>query len=160
MRLAKIALVLCLAAAGAAQAGTVTVSFAQQPPRFSDAGDSLWEDEQNLQTLASHLVSLGRTLPADQALKIEVIDVDLAGHMRHSRRHPGQLLRVVRGGADVPRITLRYTLESGGRVLRSAEETVSDLDYTRRAGTALTDGALYYERRMLTRWFSTRFATP
>jgi hypothetical protein len=160
MRLAKIALGLCLAAAGAAQAGTVTVSFANPPARFSDAGESQFDEQHNLQALARHLETMGRTLPAQQSLQIELLDVDLAGEMRLLRLSPGRQLRIVRGGADVPRVMLRYTLESNGRVLSSAEEAIADLDYARRGTSVHADRSLYFEKRMLTRWFQNRFAAP
>lgn len=157
MRVARPALVLCLAAAGAAvHAGTVSVSFADNG-RFADAGRVAWEQEANLRVIAHHLQSLGqRQLPADQTLRVEVTAVDLAGELQPSFRRGGDV-RVTRGGADFPRIGLRYTLESNGRVLKSGEDSVTDLDYTRHVGVRRTLEPLYYERRMLDRWFHTRF---
>ena len=160
LRPTSIALGLSLALAGAAHAGSVTVSFAEPPARFSDAGDSFAEEKHNLQSLARHLETLGRTLPAEQSLKIELLDVDLAGEMRFTRLSPGRMLRILRGGADAPRVTLRYTLESNGRVLGSAEETVADLDYAHRGMSVYADSSLYFEKRMLTQWFRSRFVSP
>lgn len=160
MRPTSIALGLCLALAGTAQAGSVTVAFAEPPARFSDAGDSIADEKHNLQSLARHLEALGASLPADQSLKVELIDVDLAGEMRFTRLSPGRMLRILRGGTDVPRITLRYTLESNGRVLRSGEETVADLDYAHRGASVHANSSLYFEKRMLTQWFRSRFVSP
>jgi len=161
MRLAPIALVLSLVAAGAAHAGTVTVSFTNSPShRFADAGATPWEEQSNLQSLARHLESLGqRYLPAQQTLKIEVLDVDLAGEMRLGKRPSVRELRVAKGSADWPRITVRYTLESNGKVLRSAEETIADMDYTHHLSSYRGDEPLHYEKRMLDEWFRTRFAS-
>ena len=139
-----------------AAAGDVTVSFAKQAG-YSDAGPSPWEEQATLDALAKHLRALGqRHLPADQLLKVEVLDVDLAGIVRPSRR-TGTPLRVVNGGADWPRITLRYTLEAPGQAPRSAEEAVTDLDYAHRLGASRATEALHYEKQMLDAWFKARF---
>ena len=160
MRLAPIALVLSLAAAGAAHAGTVTVSFTNSPSHRFAAGATPWEEQGNLQSLARHLESLGqRYLPAQQTLKIEVLDVDLAGEMRVGKRPSMRELRVAKGRADWPRITVRYTLESNGKVLRSAEETIADMDYTHHLSSSRGDEPLHHEKHMLDEWFRTRFAS-
>jgi hypothetical protein len=155
MRVTRSALVLCLAAAGAAaHAGTVSVSFADSS-RFADAGRMDWEKEANLRVIAQHLQSLGqRHLPADRTLRIEVVDVDLAGEPQTFKRD----LRVARGNADFPRIVLRYALESNGRAVKNGEETVSALDYTHYVGVPRSSEALAIEKRMLDRWFRERFA--
>ncbi|HJV62079.1 MAG TPA: DUF3016 domain-containing protein [Albitalea sp.] len=159
MRLTALAFVVCLAAAGAAQAGTVNVSFAAKD-RFSDAGSTPWDEKANREAIAQYLQTLGpRYLAADQNLKVEILDIDLAGEPRPLARH-GRELRVVKGRADWPRITLRYTLESNGKVLRSGEETVSDMSYTSHVPEPRASEPLHYEKRMLSEWFRKRFTRP
>ena len=164
MRLFKPALMLvCLAATAATVAAAATpatttaveVSFVN-PPGFSDAGSTVWEREANLRALTEHLQSLGaRYLSADQTLKVEVLDVDLAGSMRPSAR-AGRDLRVVRGGADWPRINLRYTLQGGGQPGLSGEESLADLDYSHGFTAQRASRPLHYEEHMLDVWFKTR----
>ena len=160
MRFFKPALMLaCLAATAAtaatAAAAAVEVSFVN-PPGFSDAGSTVWEREANLRALTEHLQSLGaRYLSADQTLKVEVLDVDLAGSMRPSER-AGRDLRVVRGGADWPRINLRYTLQGGGQPGLSGEESVADLDYSHGFTAQRASRPLHYEEHMLDVWFKAR----
>lgn len=148
------ALLVC--AAGAASAGTVDVQLIN-PARYSDAGNAAWEEQDNAQALARHLQALGQKwLPAGQQLKVELLDIDLAGTVRYGGREP---VRVARGGADFPRMHLRYTLQAPGRAAVSGEEHLADLDYTRRIGqhrAARED--LFYEKRMLEDWFRQRFA--
>ena len=152
-----LALALALGATGAAHAGTVNVSYAPNT-QFTDAGATPWDRDANLHQLQAHLQALGqRYLPADRTLSIEVLDVDLAGETR-----PGARLRdvrVARGGADWPRITLRYTLQANGQALRSGEETVSDMNYLRHLSDNYTQGSLGPEKRMLDEWFKQRFVT-
>lgn len=144
-------LLCCFAAsAAAASAGTVEVSFVN-PTSYIDAGKTQWDEKANLEALGKHLEALGQRLPADQALKIEVLDVDLAGTVK-----PGSEVRVVRGRADYPRIHLRYTLRGAG-VQRSGDEWVKDLDYARGPRGVQGSESLYFEKRMLDAWFKARF---
>ena len=143
----------CLAAAALplAVAGSATVSFVN-PERFSDIGFAQTDRQFNLQTLERHLQALAqRRLPSGQVLKVEVLDVDLAGEERPSRR-TGRDLRIVRGGADWPRIKLHYTLEADGRTLRSGEETLSDMSYLQSFTGVYRSDPLSYERTMLDKW--------
>jgi len=158
-RLSRPALALSLAfvAAGAVQAGTVNVSYAQNT-QFTDAGTTPWDRDTTMHQLQGHLQTLGqRYLPADRTLDIEVLDVDLAGETRPGARLRD--LRVARGGADWPRITLRYTLHANGQALRSAQETISDMNYLRHLPSNYDQGSLGPEKRMLDEWFKQRFVT-
>lgn len=153
--LAWAACVLGLAAAPAC-AAAVEVKFTDAE-RYADAGNTRWDERANLEVLARHFKAMGgRYLPKDQTLSIEVLDVDLAGESWPSRR--GYNIRVVRGMADWPRITLRYTLQGpGGEMLRQGEERISDPGYTGRSVTFGDSDALRYEKRMLDEWFRKNF---
>ncbi|MES2999899.1 MAG: DUF3016 domain-containing protein [Pseudomonadota bacterium] len=141
----------------AAQAGAVTVSFTN-PDMYIDASTSRWDEKANLQALATHLQRLGeRWLPANQSLKIEVMDVDLAGAV-HPSRIDGSPLRTVRGRTDWPKVNVRYILETDGQAVRTSEEWVSDINYARGLPRASSNEPLYYEKRMLEVWFKGRFA--
>jgi hypothetical protein len=156
MRAIHCTLALCAAAAlaGVAQAGTVNVTF-QQPTRFADAGDWRGDEDANLQELSRHFQALASRLPANQSLSVEVLDVDLAGDVRPGRVSARDF-RVLRGGADWPRMTLRYRLESGGTVLKSGEESIADMDYANRFRVKGQAETLYYEKRMIDDWFRAR----
>lgn len=110
-----------------------------------------------LRDLEAHFVKLGaRYLPAGRSLRIDVLDIDLAGEYEPFRAYLYDV-RVLRG-VTWPRIRLRYVLEQDGRVLRQAEELVADPAYLF-GSTRLGDtDRLYYEKRMLTDWFRQRFA--
>ena len=149
-----------LALAGAAlsvhAAGTVEVSFVE-PSRYSDAGRDPVESRRNEDTLARYLEELGaRYLAAGQVLKIDVLDLDLAGTVRPARRAAGDI-RIVRGGADAPHIRVRYSLTADGQVVKSAEETVTDLNYFGHANDYAKTDPLRIEKLMLDDWFKSRF---
>ena len=164
MLLARPVLFVCLPLAAAlwgaaAQAGTVKVSYSEDT-QFTDAGPTPWEREANLRNLSAYMKSLGaQYLPADRNLSIDVLDVDLAGEIKPFRlRRPD--VRVARGGADWPRITLRYSLTGpDGQVIRRGEEVVSDMQYLNHLAEARTYDSLPYEKRMLDHWFKTRFVS-
>jgi hypothetical protein len=80
-----------LVVTGAAQAaGSVQVSFVK-PENFADVRDGATSREQNLKALEQVIASVARPYVADgQTLKIEVLDVDLAGEVR-----PGSAAYVV-----------------------------------------------------------------
>ena len=157
MRHTPLALMLTLTLAGAAQAGTVTVAY-QANAQYTDAGATPWDREANLKELQAYLQGLGpKYLPADRSVRIEVLDVDLAGDVR-PLRHRGDE-RILRGRSDWPRITVRYTVSSGDKVLQSAEETVTDMDYLHRMTDLKGYESLHYEKRMLDTWFKQRFVS-
>ena len=139
-----------------AQAAAVKVSFIE-PEKFLDAGDRPADRDNALAALEAYMVQLGtRMLPADMTLAIEVLDVDLAGRIQWLRN--GQDKRLIRGGTDWPRITLRYTLSKDGQVQASGTDKIEDMNYTLQLSSARSNESLYFEKRLLEDWFSTRFA--
>lgn len=116
-----------------------------------DAGQTTWDRQSNLDVLARYLRRLGQEhLRPDQSLKIKLLDVQLAG------TDIGMRGRVITGGADWPRIRLRYTLETPGQPPRTGEELVQDMNYTRGL-VGVRNDPLHYEKRMLRAWFRERF---
>lgn len=146
-----VALLTALAAPAALGAGTVRVSYVE-PDRYADAGRGAHERQRTMTALTDYLQDLGKQLPDGRTLNVEVTEIDLAGNLDPARL--GSELRVVRGGADWPRLHLRYTLLDGDRVQRSGQARLADLNYLdglRPASQASTE--LAYEKRMLKQWF-------
>jgi hypothetical protein len=142
-----------LAAPGAVPAAVV-VTF-KEPERYSETGLLRDDGPRAMKELEAHLKRMGELyLPADQTVRIEILDIDLAGEQRLGSQ--GQEIRVLRGRADFPRIRLRYTWERPGATAQSGEETVSDMTYLQR--TVPDMGAFAHEKRMLESWFRQRFA--
>ena len=146
---------LALAAGAASAAGTVQVNFVQ-PEKFSDVRDSYLNAERHLELIKQLIENAAAPYLADgQTLKVDVLDVDLAGEVRPGSR-PFDV-RVLKGRADWPRIDLRYALEAGGQTLRSATAHVQDMAYLQHISTYGNSEPLPYERRMLEDWFKTEF---
>ncbi len=147
----------CAIAGPACAAGTVTVAFVN-PTKYSDAGTTRWEEDANLKVLGDYFQTLGRRFLRDgEVLKLDVLDVDLAGSVRPSRRS-GSEVRIVKGRADWPRIALRYSLEVNGNPVRSEEVTVADLNFTHGLARYRESEPLAYEKHMLEKWFKASFA--
>jgi hypothetical protein len=140
----------CLLSAASALAG-VTVTYVQ-PENYVDMPFEPWEREDVLKSLTEHFQKLGRQLPPDQNLTLEVLDIDMAGHIYPGVRS-GRDIRIVRGGADWPRMRLRYTLEDHGRVVASGEAILSDMMYSQRLSRYSDGDQLRYEKRMIDDWF-------
>jgi len=135
-------------AAGAASAD-VTVNYIQ-PERFSDLPFTTWERETVLKDLTGHFAKLGAQLPPGQNLRIDVLDVDLAG-----REYPGRGgrdLRIVKQ-VDWPRMDLRFTIEQNGQVVRSGEAQLRDMAYMDHIRSYRDNEPLVHEKRMIDDWF-------
>lgn len=130
---------------------TTTVTYAA-PDKFSDLPFVPWDREQTLNDLTEHFSRLGASLPPGQDLRIEVTDVDLAGRLVPSARH-GRDLRILSGRADWPRIELRYAVEQDGRVLKSGEARLADMNYLMHGNRYFDGEPLRYEKQMIDEWF-------
>jgi len=146
-----------LAFSAAAQAA-VEVTYVS-PDKFVDASPrgmrGAKADERLMVELREFLEKqAARHLKPGQDLKIEVLDVDLAGRVEAG----GYDIRIVRE-IDWPSIKLHYTLTQNGATLASGEERISDLNYLRNINVAYGgNDSLKYEKAMLRDWLRKRFA--
>lgn len=145
----KLGLVVALlaTASGASAAATVTYLTPEKMtdvPRFSS-------DRESMEMIfRDHLNQLASQLPAGQELKVEFIDIDLAGDV--FPRVPVRDIRVMKGRADWPRMHLRYSIEQDGKVLRSGDRKLADANYL--MGSRSYNQDLYgHEKQMLDDWF-------
>lgn len=94
-----------------------------------------------------------RVLKPGQSLTIDVLDIDLAG-----MDQPGAVPYGLRVVTDLtpPRLRLRYRLRQNGRVVASAEESLSDLNFLMRYGRGASGTTFYYERELIRDWLQRR----
>jgi len=154
MKISRIApmVLIPLAAALAAPAWAgCSVTFTD-PDRFTDVPFSTWDRADVLKQIEDHLAKLAKSLPAGQDLKVEVTDIDLAGNLDHARSATRDL-RVLRGMADWPRISMKYAVEAAGKTIKSGEVSLSDMNYLRNLNRYPNNEPLRYEKRMLDQWF-------
>jgi len=100
--------------------------------------------------LREHFNRLSEQLPAGQLLKVDVLDIDLAGE--EFPRVSVQEIRVLKGQADWPRMHLRYSIEQDGRPVTSGDSEISDPGYLM-GSNRYSQEAYGYEKQMLDDWF-------
>ena len=100
--------------------------------------------------LREHFNRLSEQLPAGQMLKVDVLDIDLAGE--EFPRVSVQEIRVLKGQADWPRMHLRYSIEQDGRPVASGDSEISDPGYLM-GSNRYSQEAYGYEKQMLDDWF-------
>lgn len=139
-------------------AARVVVTF-DHPETYTDAdlygGRGVNARTPAMDGIRQHLVKLAtRQLAAGQRLTVEVLDIDLAGRFEPARPLAADV-RIMRD-IDWPRIKLRYTLEDGGVVRSSGDETLIDQSYRSHAAMYGPSDPLRYEKTMLDDWFRAR----
>jgi hypothetical protein len=157
--LAASSLIFALSAVSLQASGaSVQVDF-PRPERYTDVDRFTDESSRAMKAIQETLVDLGnRYLPQNASLRVEVLDIDLAGRLIPSAR-TGKDIRLQRGNANPPNLRLRYVLESNGRVVEK-EETLQGVTYLRTLSIRNASTSFPYEKAMLERWFRESLAGP
>lgn len=143
-------------AVGANAWAAVTVTFVKSEA-YSDMPRSDRDKEEILKSLLVHFNKLAAKLPADQELKIDITDIDLAGRIEPAALRGTQDLRILRGRADWPSMQLHYSLESKGRTLQSGDDKLADMTYLDHYNHYPSGEILRYEKQMIDSWFQNKF---
>lgn len=144
---AALALLCAAASAGASAAASVTYV---NPDKMTDVPRNQRDRASMEADLLAHFNTLSARLPAGQDLKVEILDLDLAGDV--FPRVAIQNVRVFKGRADFPRIHLRYSIEQDGKVLSSGERRLTDMAY--QMGFNRYHNEIYsHEKQLLDDWF-------
>lgn len=151
----RLALAGLLGMAAAGASAGVTVKFSN----LEDYGSmpfSPQDRERIYKELTEYFDKLGARLPAGTDWNVEVLDLDMAGRVQPNFRG-GEDIRILRGGADWPRMHVRYSLSQGGKVIAEGDDQFSDMNYlerTRRANGG--NQTLPYEKQMIDDWFKAK----
>jgi hypothetical protein len=144
---------MALATSGATAA--VSVKFSN----LDDYGSmpfALQDREHIYKELTEYFEQLGTKLPAGTDWNVEVLDLDMAGRI-HPNFRGGEDIRILRGGADWPRMHVRYSLTRGGAVIAEGDDQVSDMSYLQHARRAnFGNQTLPYEKQMIDDWFKAK----
>lgn len=154
IRTLALAGVSALAASGAT-AGEATITFSHAE-NYADFPYMERDRELLLKDMADHFIKQAAKLPANQVLKVEVLDFDLAGDRKLGYNFPRDF-RVLRGQADWPSMQVRFSLTENGQVIQSGEERLRDMAYLQRINHYFSGDALRYEKLMVDDWFRERF---
>jgi len=154
------ALAALILGAGTALAGTAEVNFVDAD-RYSDAGGrggmrDRPTREVVLREIKAHVLDLAqRNLGPNQALVVDIVDIDIAGR-RDILGAGGEDVRVY-DDISPPRIKLRFVFSDGGKETLRGEDTLSDPTYLRSLARVPQGDPIRHERPMLTKWFVARF---
>jgi hypothetical protein len=145
-----------LAMAAGSAGAAVSVTYVA-PEKYADVPRDTSARANMMNDLADHFTWLGTALPPGQDLRIEVLDIDLAGREEPNARASHDV-RVMRGGADWPRMRLRFTVQQNGQVLKSGEAQLSDMDYMAKVSRYPEEEPQRFEKAMIDRWFEKNIA--
>ena len=141
--------------AAPALAGVAEVSFVKSD-QFSDIGRNVVDRERVLKRYDEHFQKLAQRLPDGQTLKVQVLDIDLAGELKPTFRHGD--LRVLKGHVDWPQLKMHWDLVGpAGQTLQSGDERLSDMAYLVRTPRHAGFDGLAYDLRLVDEWFDKRF---
>jgi len=148
------------AIASASAAGNIEYGFVN-PERFTDLGIEAVDRNKALRTLEEHFEKMADRLPDGQVLRLEFLDIDLAGSLDMNLRRGGTPIRMLNGGRDAPQIKLRYSLRANGALLKSGDVELVNPNYLdNRRPYYLGSNELPHERRMLDDWLTKTILAP
>jgi hypothetical protein len=154
--LGKIGIAVLLLIAASAAAAATTAAAANTKVSYVDTAKMTdvpryASDRESMEIhFREHLEQLAEKLPAGQKLKVEFVDIDLAGDQ--FPRVAIQDVRVLKGRADWPRLHLRWSVEQDGNVVSSGDSKLADPNYLMSVNRYSNE--MYgYEKEMLDDWF-------
>lgn len=148
------ALAVVLLAASVSASAMATVTFVN-PEKMTDVPRFQSDREFMEASFVEHFNKLAARLPAGQDLKVEILDIDLAGDV--FPKVAIQDVRVYRGRGDWPHIHLRYSIEQDGKVLRSGDRELTDSSYMM-SFNQYRDELYGHEKQLLDDWFRKEIA--
>ena len=134
----------------AAQAGATAEVTYLNPEKMTDIPRFEADRESMEYLLNQHIDQLSEKLPAGQVLKLEFLDIDLAGDV--FPKVPIRDVRVLRGMGDWPRLHFRYSVEQDGQVIKQGERDLVNRQYMLNY-TGLRNESFGHEKQMLDEWF-------
>jgi len=110
--------------------------------------------ERVFKNLEEHFSELAAKLPADQVLKINVTNLDLAGDVRVGMRE----IRVVKD-LYFPRMDFSYQLLNADQLVVKEEQVdLKDMSFLMGSNMRYRNDSFGYEKKMLDDWFNDIFA--
>lgn len=101
-----------------------------------------------------HFSKLSEKLPDGQVLKVNVTNVDLAGDVRFDTM---DRIRVIRD-LYIPRMKFTYELVNSNKsIVDSGEVDLKDMGFMQQSANIGHHQAIYYEKKMLNKWFKNTF---
>ncbi|WP_371186935.1 DUF3016 domain-containing protein [Thalassotalea maritima] len=163
MRLVKniaFALAGSVAVAATSYAGQAEVNWVD-PQSYTDirSGDESRKrfEERVFKELEQHISELAAKLPAEQTLKMDVVNLDLAGEIRYMVGPNNDSIRVIED-LYFPKMRFNYSLlDKDGKVLAQGKENIKDMGFFNSTHQRLNRESFTYEKAMISDWFEETF---
>lgn len=138
-------------------AATVEVTFTE-PEKYVDirSGDVNRKHYRKnvFYNIEKQLKKLAKKLPEDNILKVDVIDIDLAGDIRLI---DARSIRVVKEPL-APRLKFTYQLlDKNNKVIKAGEENIRDASFLMHQSIRYRNESFGHEKKLLARWFRDTF---
>jgi len=138
-----------------AKAGGGVDAIFLEPDSYTDIGRDEGSRQRTLRILTDHFRTMADRLPAAQTLRLEFVDIDLAGR-------PGiRRLDEIRWGSTSPRFKFHFRLAEGSRVLKQGYVDLFQLNHELASRPLyMSRTELVDERRLLDEWFDQTVLVP
>lgn len=122
-----------------------------EPANYTDVKSAAGYQKQHeahvFKHISNHFNKMARmTLPEGVTLRVNVIDLDLAGYV-----YPLSVRQL--SASEEPKIKFEYQLLDGGQIIKSQSVELADPRYLFKIKMGKSNEAYRFEKRMITEWF-------
>lgn len=111
--------------------------------------------EHTFKVLEKHFLKLADNLPQNQILKVDILNIDLAGEIDFAGARQIRILRE----PYVPRISLSYQLiDDNNAIVMSGSNKLKSMSFLQNSNFRYRSESLGHEKKMLDVWFKREFA--
>jgi hypothetical protein len=111
--------------------------------------------ERTFKILEKHFIKLAASLPQNQRLKVDILNIDLAGEIDFSGARQVRILRE----SYFPRFNLSYQLiDDNNEIVMSGSDKLKSINFLQSSNLRYRNEPLGHEKKMLDVWFKGVFA--
>jgi hypothetical protein len=112
--------------------------------------------ERTFKVLEKHFIKLAKSLPQNQTLKVDILNIDLAGEINFKNTRQIRILRE----PYFPRMNLSYQLiGDDNEIVKSGSEKLTSLNFMQSNNLRYSSESLGHEKKMLDKWFKREFVS-
>ena len=111
--------------------------------------------ERTFKVIEKHFIKLAANLPKNQILKVDILNIDLAGEIDFAGARQVRILRE----SYFPRINLSYQLmDDDNAIVMSGSDKLKSMNFLQSSNLRYRSESLGHEKKMLDVWFKGTFA--
>ena len=112
--------------------------------------------ERTFKVLKKHFIKLAADLPQNQILKVDILNIDLAGEINFAGARQIRILRE----PYFPRVSLSYQLiEDNDAIVMLGSDKLKSMNFLQSSNLRYQSESLGHEKKMLDVWFQREFAS-